>query len=850
MAAARLGSLAARAQALLARFEVRLVLSACIIVSLLPFAWVHAFDGLFLTIFGLELIARALVLFRDDGEGWRVPTPANVALLALDLLALLSFLPVFAGSSNRFLRLFRLTRMLLLIGYWAPLARDVWLILARRERARQIVLMGVIVLALSFTGALIIEHVAERSDVTIDYDGDGELTRHDRNFLVLLWWAFRQVQDPGNMIPAPVEITAMLVSLALTVFGLFLVSFLIGLGTDVVRELMELSNLREPGLRGHTVIVHLSGGTQQLLTEINNYYRKLVPEGGLSRRWLRQLAKNTRRVRQRRYLVVGDTSDPPAFLRRVDLAHVVYRPWTADDAALLHRTDMLSAQRVMLLANHDAPDPDAETLQTLLTIAEGQHTDPIRARRPQILIAEILDESAIPAARAAIAGNQARAFIVPTERLLALFLASVVRHRGSSRLLEQLLASHGHELYTCYFDIPGLAYTCERPLLDAGLPADVFSALLRRAAGTALVPVGLLAPAEPGSGEVRVIINPCGDEPPPPHFRGFVAIAPHFAAVRDFAESLRGPEPPPAPENAEIAVPPLRRADALPLRRALICGFRSATVSLIEAMVIAEPATELLVLVADEAARAAALDDFDAHTNLVRNGLLPDRHGVFELADDGLLHVKRPGGGHLGIVQIAVGDFTSSRQMVALPLGFGHIAAMDVVIFLASARATSDAAVSKALMKLEALLGDAERRPQVIAELVDAELAARLRHHYRRRRRDDVQVFSLHTLRSLFLFQSVVVPSFDAVYAELLGPWGQSLLRMVPTGAPPGRCTFAGLAARLRRSGAILIAVEVHGADDDVSLHVGRGPAVDGSFEASTLAAAWVVAPDVATSEL
>ena len=846
--AARLAPLAARAQRLLLRVEVRLVLSACIIVSLLPYPWVGGFDGLFLAVFGVELVARALALFRadaaEDGE-WQVPSLGAISLLVLDLVALLSFLPLFdADDSSRFLRLFRLTRMLLLIGYWAPLARDVWAVLARGERARQIVLMGAMVLALSFTGALIIEYVAERSESGIDFDGDGAFTREDRSFLVLLWWAFRQVQDPGNMISTPVEVTAMLVSLGLTVFGLFLVSFLIGLGTDVVRELMELSRLREPGLRGHTVIVHLTGATQQLLLEITSYYRKLVPEGGLSRRWLRQLAKNTRRVRQRRYVVVGEHVDPPDFMRRPELAHVIYRPWTADDAALLRRTDMRDAQRVMLLANHAARDPDAETLQTLLTIAEGQRVEPRARRRPQLLIAEILDESAIPAARTAIAGNQARAFVVPTERLLALFMASAVRQRGCVRLIEALLASHGHEIYTCYFDLPGLAYTCDRPLLAAQPVDAAMGELLRRAAGTSVIPVGLLLPGE-GGAPVRVAINPRGGEVA--SYRGFVAIARDFAAVRDFAESLRGPAPPALPESAEIATPTLRRAEALPLRRALICGFRSATVSLVEAMVIAEPEIELLVLVGDEAARAAALDHFDAHSNLVRNGLLPGRHGTFEAGEDGLLRLRRAGGGLVGRVQVAVGDFTSSRQLVALPLGFGHAADLDAVVLLVDAHRGSDASVAKALMKLEALLGDAERRPHVLAELADAELALRLRSHYRRRGRADVSVYSVDTLRSLFLFQAVVVPSFDAVYAELLGPWGQSLLRMVPRDAPPGRCTFGGLAARLRGEGAVLLAIEVRGADEAVALYIGRGPEEDGAFEARSLVAAWVITADLAS---
>jgi hypothetical protein len=847
----KLASLSVRLRGLLGRVEVRLLLSACIIVSLLPYPWVARLDGVFLLVFGLELGCRGLLLFRGAERGeWRLPAVGDVLLLLLDLAALISFLPLSDGeaASNRFFRLFRLSRMLLLLGYWAPLARDVWTVMARRERARQIMLMGAVVLALSFSGAVIIEHIADQSAEGVDFDGDGQYSSNDRSFLVLLWWAFRQVQDPGNMISSPFEVTAMVVSVGLTVFGLFLVSFLIGLGTDVVRELMELSSLREPGLRGHTVIVHMNQASQQLLSELTRYYQKWVPEGGLSRRWFGELLHNTRRARARRYVVVGRGNEPPEFLRRGELASVVYRPWTSDDAALLRRTDMQQAQRVMLLADHSAPDPDAETLQILLTIAEAQPRSP-RPRRPQLLIAEVVDEGAIPAARAAIAGNQARAFIVPTERLIALFVACAIRQRGGVRLLEALLASDGYDLYTCFFDVPGLAFTCERSLIEPQAPAAAMAALLQRADGRPIIPVGLLLPGDGFShaaADVRVCINPGGratEAAAVTPYRGFVALAPHFEAVRDFAESLREAAPAPRPASAEVAAPTLMRAPTAAPRRSLLCGFRSATVSLCEAIVMASPTAEILVMVGDVAARAAALDHFDAHSNLVKSGRLPARHGVFEAVGEGILEVRR-GEERLGTIHVAIGDFTSSRQLMALPRGFGGVDAIDVVILLASEREHSDPAISKSLMKLEALLGERERRPQVLAELADPELARRLRQHYERRGRADVQVISLHSLRSLFLFQAVVVPNFDAVYAELLGPWGQSLLRMEPGRGPAGRCTFEGVAARQRAEGAILVAIEVRGADGTIELCLGRGPEGDGWFESHALVAAWVIARD------
>ncbi|MCA9696593.1 MAG: hypothetical protein KC431_03625, partial [Myxococcales bacterium] len=194
----------------LGRVEVRLLLSVAIITSLLPFGWVTDLDAFFLGLFSVEFLFRALLVFRGEGkyaEGsqsgvtpteaelqdrrdWEWPRISTLILLIFDLLALLSFVPSllgdhFAGAEQtRWLRLFRLSRMLLLLGYWAPLVRDVWVVLLRRERAKQVVLMGFIVLALSFAGAVVIDQLQVTSDQVIDFNGDDEITDADNGFLV------------------------------------------------------------------------------------------------------------------------------------------------------------------------------------------------------------------------------------------------------------------------------------------------------------------------------------------------------------------------------------------------------------------------------------------------------------------------------------------------------------------------------------------------------------------------------------------------------------------------------------------------------------------------------------------
>ena len=356
----------------LGRFEVRLFLSACIVISLLPLPDVRELDGVFLLIFGAEFLLRAAVVFRADEDetderGWRWPTRSALLLLSFDALALVSFLPLVAHDTP-WMRLLRVIRLVALLSYWAPVMQDLRAVLLRRERSRQVLVMGAMVGLLSFIGALALEQL-EAGAGAVDYDDDGEVTHNDRRFFVHLWWAFRQIQDPGNMLSAPGSAAAVVVSVVLTVFGLLLVSFLIGLGTDVVREVMTVSHLRSPGLAGHTVIVHINAATGQLLHELVRYYRKLIPEGSLSRRWWRQLGENARRVLQGpRYVVVGRSDDRPAFLRRPDLARIVYRPATAADPDFMLRADVARAQRVVVLADLEAQNPDAETIRALLMI--------------------------------------------------------------------------------------------------------------------------------------------------------------------------------------------------------------------------------------------------------------------------------------------------------------------------------------------------------------------------------------------------------------------------------------------------------------------------------------------------
>lgn len=934
----------ATAARLLGRVEVRLILSAAIIVSLLPLGWVTRLDGGFFLLFSLEFVLRALLIFRGEDlyahgnrrgvtptnaeleplRRWQWPSYGTLLLLVLDLLALLSFVPGMLGfdpAETRWLRLFRLSRMLLLLSYWAPLVRDAWSVMRRQERAQQVVLMGFVVLALSFAGAVVIDQLHLEGDIPVDYDGDqivgvdehGEaLDPDDRYFLVHLWWAFRQIQDPGNMLTSPKHAAAVVVSVALTIFGLFMVSFLIGLGTDVVRELMALTRLRSPGLRGHTIIVNIDPSTQQLLHELLRYSRKLLPSGSLSLVWIAKLLRNTtqRGLRGGHYLVAGRSQDPPDFLRQPELAHVAYRQVQLDDESFQSRTDVVEAQRVVLLADLRAADPDADTIQALLTINEtlgeadeqrARHDSRVgretKRRRARLLIAEVLDESNVPAARAAITGDgrgHTRAFVVPSERLIAQFIACVTYRPGVGHVLEELLTSRGHELYTMFFNLEGLGYYRDQPCTLSGDPGEAMAELNRRAASlqshARVVPVGVLMYAPDGVDDVVVHINPklpavvsesgqqVEQEPtaesaeptesvdelldivqaPEGRCVGFVAIADNFRRVRELADDCydrpREHVPPahvPHDRERPPALGPFVWADTTKLERVLVCGFRNGTVSMVESLIQAEPRTQILIMVRNESARAAAWDDFDAHTKLVERQLLRGHHGRFE--DDAEQHTLTWCGldgckiGSTPHIRIVIGDWTSSRQLTSLPAGFGHVGSMDAVVLISNEAQGADARTAKTLMKLETLT----KAPRVVAEVLDVELARRLRRRSSESGSDRVSVYSIQELRAFFMFQSVVVPAFDPVYTELMGPWGESLGRLLPETALRGTCSFEQLASHLARDERVLVAVELcseshqHAGERGcrTAVHV-AGPDLETGIDLARLVSVWVISRD------
>lgn len=850
----------------------RVFLSVCITLSLIPFTTgsaARAIDYSFLAIFSVEFFLRLLSLKAPQDGDANAPGRRKLGtytLLVVDFVALMTFIP---WTDDRTLRLLRLLRIVLLLGYWAPVLRDIAAILRREDRLRQVILMGFAVATLSLVGAVILDALAVQG---VDFDNDGKGGAGDQGFLVRLWWAFRQIQDPGNMIATPLHLAAVFVSLALTVFGLFMVSFLIGLGTSVVSELVQLNRHRPPGFSDHTVIVGLNPSTQNLLLELLRYYQKLftVP----------------------RYALVGDAAKRPDYLDQAVMSHVVYREGPVGEPGFLERVDTGKARRIVVMPDLTSGNPDADTAGVILSVREKAPNTP--------LVAEIVDLANAPAARVAGGRNTT---LVGTERLLGLVMVASVHRPGLADLLHVLMSSEGREIYTYIYDRPDApgdgSLPCNAPpRLDA-----LFHCGMLRQGDERIFPLGFITfdrpdVAEPPSwnGYVppaahAIVLN--GDAPENVrHLRGIVGISESFSGIQSFARDLmtHGLPVAPAPdatappveqeESAESPGSPTvgneahENVDAWDLHaaphafeRVVVLGYRPAVISLIEALVAGHPGVDILLCVHNQRARERAAAALSEHSLNLADASFPGMTWTFAKT-----HAERrfetwdcfqnSETTRCGSIRLQVTDWTNDATLICLPGWDCAIGQTDAAFLAGGLTARGDGWTALAVLKIAELklFGGIDFKPEfrVVAQVNDPAVGHRLETRYREALGPSAQirVLSSRKLRAYAMFQSVAVPGFEMIYAQLLGPWGQSFQRVTPKAGVTrsGRITFSQLARELHEERQmLLVAVEVAEETPSAPNKFTRpqGPRLvvcpldtddDAAFEHDQITSLWVIA--------
>ncbi len=817
----RLGAL----REFLDRDVVKVVLSILIIASVLP---EHALTRsvstqlslVFFFIFAFEFGIRVAVFYHERRV--RKARRGEALLLFLDLVATLSFLPVEylypPAKSLKTLRLVRFMRMFLLIRYWGPVAKEVWVILLKRKY--QLMFVGSIVLILSFVGGALLSNLHEievdggyhLTGVAdgFDYNEDGVIDERDRSFWTTVWWAFRQLEDPGNLVTEPRVGLLLVISLLLTIGGVFIVSFLIGIGTNVVEELVNVARGRPIGMRDHSALLNPSPSAHLLLNELQRYYHK--------------------HLRKARIAVLGRAKDRPDYLFRPELSRVRYRSGNPGVVQDLRKVDTERASRVILLGDPEDPDSDASIISQILSV---------RQLNPDgTILAELYGDGNLGAALEAGGG---RTYPILMTRFASLLLSNIVLYPGIEQMYRELLTSAGQEIYTVIFgekSVCAVSSGAVRPVRWGELLSIACTRYGVVLLGYMTLPDG---PGPATAADLRPVLNPPADRVVSSDIQGLIGLSTGFEELKrlgvDYATGMLSPPvelPPIAGKVPELVLGP----DSFGIEKILISNFREGLVEFVEQLILFLRRPEIHIMTATEGEVEEVIEQFLSHTiRRVARGLVVTGH--FERSGDRITYRLEGSTESPVAIEVFPGDILDERQYVDDSMGRFRLKDIDMIVFTPRfGHREPDARTVLGVLKVWDML---KQRPdlfrdnfRMVAEVSDPEIGDLLEQRAAMWSPSGAStrsctVLSRERARNEYMAQAIFVPGISSIYEQLLSETGEDICRLLfpeDVAGTEETVTFPQLLHLLyRRDGLILIGVElVDRASGERTFYLNPGP--------------------------
>jgi hypothetical protein len=649
-------------------------------------------------------------------------------LLLVDIIAVLSLLPIEVFADQ--LRFGRVARLILLLSYWLPQYRDFLHVATKRQRLSQLVLISTFALVLTGIGASVLRFV----DTTgIDIDGDGIVSTEDTHpdYRSVLWWAFRQVEDPGNLVSSTENGWLVLLSLVLTISGLFLVAVLIGIGTTLVEDLVVAGRARPVGLKNHMIVLNVDDKSQGILENITTYFDK--------------------QVRRHRIVTQGISVDHPDFMSGRQFRSFEYRSGPPANPATLTILDTDKARRVAVLSPGESQHADAEAVTSVMNIR--------RYNKEAWIVVELNHPSNIAAA---LAAGSERTIPVPARRLAALVLAQELADPGRAQMLLSLVSLEGQELYTCVLNDGRLSDTPSTIEIE-----ESFRSLQRRIHHhNGCLLLGYFAPSDSEKSNnahaLKPIINP-ESQSPLGHITGLIALAPKFQPLEDAVRGLVESSLPAAPALTGYEQDiPLQPEGTIDPSHILVLGFHDDTVETVSELIQVFDDCDVTVLCGSNDERNRMRRSFLAERP--RNG------SAFSLVNEKLVALERSNGHQLR-VHLRVGDrYADGLFRPGDHTGrIGNVFDYDALVLLTEREAPDpDAATVLAVLKLLESSLENPRLRHVVAEFRSPELAELLRERADAAKFTSLSFVCTSTLREDILNHSFFVPGLPPVLYDLL----------------------------------------------------------------------------------
>lgn len=718
---------------ILGAMATRVILSALILASILPVDGARGARTFFLVVFGIETIVRAgLLIWRFTSLSTPQKLQSGLFLLA-DLVATLSFLPQESlGVSAEGLRVARLARLVLLLAYWGPYFRDFFQIGMRRERMNQLALIGAFSVLLSATGAGALR-LMDLSNVDINGDGvPGQVA--DREMTNLLWWAFLQVEDPGNITRSTQHVGLLVVSLVLTGGGLLLMALLIGLGASLVEELFAATRYRPLYLSRHTLILNAQPSTVGILREIATYYRKIL--------------------RRPKIVVMGSSPQRPDYLDSPEMRRFRYVPGLATNVRDLERVSTASARRLILLATGAGQESDAQTMTAALAV---------RALNPELwLYAELFE---MENAQLLHVAHTALTQPVLAQRLATLVLGHAVWVRGSEQLFGELLSSRGQEIYTT---ISGMGM-CEKlpEILNMDGHFPTFMRVVYRHRRTMVLGVVVRNQDDPMRFGCELYpftgnLSQCA---------GFVGICDKFLKLREVTEQVANTGFPSAAISLPEGIGAWRRELFNP-KHILIIGFHEDSFPMVEQFVQrCEDRLFIRILVGEKRKRDRVFG------RMVTDLAQPPLQKTCA-EPDGSIRISRSDGAQT-IISVEVKD------RLTLGLYREELGKVDVIVLLRRDRTDVDPDAATVVGVLRILSAVQHTAPEnlpttrIVVELHSPDKIPLLEAHLRGQPfADQIAMVCTEQLRERIVAQSLFVPGLTDLYLDLLANDARRVVRL------------------------------------------------------------------------
>lgn len=816
-------SLLAVARAAIDHRAARLVLVVLVVLSLVPLSPVldALLRPLFLVVFGGELLIR----WWWWRSGHRATNTAAMLLTAADVVAFLSFLPLdwlLGHEQAQLLAVLRLTRLLMLLRFARSLALDIYAIVTRREQLQQFGLVTGAVLFLAFVSAAILSQLA------IPHGTDDA-----HSFIDQFWWSFRQLESADNLVQSPrVNPVLLVLSLGLTITGVFVISFIIGIGTNVVDQVVAAERRRPLAYHGHTLVSGPVHGSEVLIREYVRIYAKnrQIPAPERLFTWIKY-SNPLRSAKQfPRVALLGRRAEPPPYLWEPLMRWVVYREGDAGEPSSLQRVAAARAKRAIVLARDElVHEADAVSIATLAAFRAQN--------REAHVFVEVTDSAAVPLVKQ-VGGTGTFALDMP--HLLGMFLCQHLITPGVQRLYRDLLTADGSELYThVYCDEDERAALRRQAAATGTVPFDTLArfALLRHGVHLIGVLLGEREATRAPSGVVLTEglvpwlnplvldevdagrLGPLGARPgqvPLGTLRGLVGLAesylPLSAAGADIARGAFGPLPDEAPADPSTAS--LQDAVAFPPlgpRRVVLVGASDGLPSMLRELSRYVPGVEVTLFVSQRGGERVPL------------GRRLEELGVGFDARDALPGTAGRGfdlerGGRITIYSHDGPDLSGFAARV-----LAHGKPVEAAVFLSEPDGEErDARVAMRILRFVKLLeeGTVPRGDSlhVLAEFLSVEKGAHLQGHLDPRTCGfadpsglRLTLVSTDTIKNYFMVHSAFVPGVVDLYETLLEERGQEItrLRFAPPAGAPATTTIRALQRALAPLGAIAFAVEM-----------------------------------------